>query len=215
MPKKPAKKPATKPATKSVAKKKPAVTKVASRKPAAKAKAPPEAKAAPKAKAPPETKAASKAKAAPKAKAEAARAPAPALAAAPAPAPKMAPRADYGQPVDSFFRKQPPHLRPVTDALRALVEEAAPDATSSIKWGMPFYSIGDGQAGMMCAIGAHKSHVNLILSGPPGTFVDPEGLLAGDGKTGRHLKVSTVDELPSDHVRRWLRVAADRARAGA
>jgi hypothetical protein len=128
------------------------------------------------------------------------------------PAPKMAPRADFGQPVDGFFKKQPPHLRPITDALRALVTEAAPDATSSIKWGMPFYAVGEG---MMCAIGAHKSHVNLILSGPPGTFDDPDGLLAGDGKTGRHLKVTRVDELPRDDVRRWLRIAADRARAGA
>jgi hypothetical protein len=128
------------------------------------------------------------------------------------PAPKMAPRADLGQPVDGFFKKQPPHLRPITDALRTLVAEAAPDATSSIKWGMPFYEVGEG---MMCAIGAHKSHVNLILSGPPGTFEDPDGLLAGDGKTGRHLKVTRVDELPRDDVRRWLRIAADRARAGA
>jgi hypothetical protein len=128
------------------------------------------------------------------------------------PAPKMAPLADLGQPVDGFFKKQPPHLRPITDALRTLVAEAAPDATSSIKWGMPFYEVGEG---MMCAIGAHKSHVNLILSGPPGTFEDPDGLLAGDGKTGRHLKVTRVDELPRDDVRRWLRIAADRARAGA
>jgi hypothetical protein len=123
----------------------------------------------------------------------------------------MAPRADFGQPVDGFYKKQPPHIRPITDALRALVEEAAPDATSSIKWGMPFYGIGDG---MMCAIGAHKSHVNLILSGPPGTFEDPDNRLAGDGKTGRHLKVARLDDLPYDDVRRWLRTAADRARAG-
>jgi hypothetical protein len=151
-----------------------------------------------------------------KAPAPARNAPAPAPASAPTPAPapapkKLAPRADLGQPVDGFFRKQPPHLRPITDALRALVEEAAPDASSSIKWGMPFYEIG---AGMMCAIGAHKSHVNLILSGPPGTFDDPDGRLAGDGKTGRHLKVTRLDELPYDHVRRWLRTAAERARAG-
>jgi hypothetical protein len=46
---------------------------------------------------------------------------------------------------------------------------------------MPFYTL-DG--GMMCAIGAHKAHVNLILSGPPGAFDDPEGRLTGDGKTG-------------------------------
>jgi len=46
---------------------------------------------------------------------------------------KPAPRADLGAPVDGFFARQPPHLRPVLDELRALVAEAAPDAESSIK----------------------------------------------------------------------------------
>lgn len=118
-------------------------------------------------------------------------------------------RADYGAPIDGFFAKQPPHLREILEALRKLVEEAAPDATSSIKWGMPFYSI-DGA--MMCALGAHKSHVNLILAGPPGTFADPGGLLEGEGKTGKHLKLTKVGELPRDRVRGWLRTAAKLAR---
>ena len=124
----------------------------------------------------------------------------------------MGPRADLGAPIDGYFRKQPPPMRAILDQLRALVESTAPDARSSIKWGMPFYMIGDE---MMCALGGHRAHVNLILSGPPGTFADPDGLLAGDGKTGRHLKLTTVDDIPHEHVRGWLRTAAARARAGA
>jgi hypothetical protein len=119
-------------------------------------------------------------------------------------------RADFGAPVDGFFARQPHHLRPILETLRALVLEVAPDATSAIKWGMPFYSLGEN---MMCAFGAHKVHVNLILSGPPGTFDDPDGLLAGDGKTGRHLKITRLDDLPQDAVRGWLRTAAALARA--
>jgi len=129
------------------------------------------------------------------------------------PAPKAAlRRADLGAPIDGFFAKQPPQLRPIVDALRAMVEKTAPDATSSLKWGMPFYAIG---RGMMCAIGAHKAHVNLILSGPPGTFDDPDGLLQGDGKTGRHLKLQTLDDLPRAAVTRWLKAAAQLARKNA
>jgi hypothetical protein len=199
--------------TKKTAAKKPVAKKAAAKKPAAKKAAPAPKKKAAAAPAPKKKATAAPAPAAKAAPAPAAKAaPAPVAKAAPAaPPPKLAPRADFGQPVDGFFKKQPPHIRPITDALRALVEEAAPDATSSIKWGMPFYNIGEG---MMCAIGAHKSHVNLILSGPPGTFEDPDNRLAGDGKTGRHLKVSRVDELPREDVQRWLRTAADRARAG-
>jgi hypothetical protein len=127
----------------------------------------------------------------------------------PAPAMKYGPRKDLGAPIDAFFTKQPPQLRPVVDELRKMVQEAAPDASSAIKWGMPFFSVGDN---MMCAIAAHKSHVNLILSGPPGTYADPKGLLEGGGKTGRHLKVRALDELPRAEVRAWLRTAVAQAR---
>jgi hypothetical protein len=118
-------------------------------------------------------------------------------------------RPDYGQPIEGFFARQPAHLRAILEALRALVEAAAPDATSSIKWGMPFYCVEDR---MFCALGAHRSHVNLILWGPPGAFADPAGRLAGAGRTGRHLKLAALDELPRAAVRGWLRTAAGLAR---
>jgi len=123
--------------------------------------------------------------------------------------PVAARRADLGAPIDGFFAKQPPHLRSILDALRKMVEDAAPEATSTTKWGMPFFLI-DGE--MMCAFGAHQSHVNLILPGPPGTYADPEGRLTGEGKTGRHLKLLRLEELPRNAVRGWLRTAARRVR---
>jgi hypothetical protein len=123
---------------------------------------------------------------------------------------KPPPRADYGAPIDGFFAKQPPHLRAILDALRVLVEKAAPGATASLKWGMPFYTV-DGA--MMCALTAHASHVNLVLSGPPSAFADPAGRLEGDGKTGRHLKLRSVDDLPRAAALAWLRTAAKLARA--
>ena len=122
----------------------------------------------------------------------------------------MAQRADFGAPIDGFFAKQPPKMRPILEALRKIVEEAAPDATASLKWGMPFYSLG---GAMVCGLGGHKSHVNLILSGPPGTFSDPERRLQGDGKTGRRLTLRSLDELPRAAVRGWVRSAMQAAQA--
>jgi hypothetical protein len=124
--------------------------------------------------------------------------------------PRMGPRADLGAPIDGFFARQAPALRPILEELRRLVEEAAPKANSSLKWGMPFYEK-DGE--VVCALAGFKAHVNLILAGPPGTYDDPEGLLEGGGKTGRHLKIRTLDDMPRVAIRRWLRTAATRARA--
>ncbi len=122
---------------------------------------------------------------------------------------RFGPRADFGAPIESFFARQPAQLREILDALKKLVEKAAPDAKASLKWGMPFYTI-DGA--MFCALGGHKSHVNLILAGPPGAFADPEKRLSGGGKTGRHLKLTSIDELPRDAVRGWLGTAAKLAK---
>jgi hypothetical protein len=123
--------------------------------------------------------------------------------------PRPARRMDFGASTEDFFARQLPPLREVLETLRAMIDEAAPDAESSLKWGMPFYTVG---GGMMCALGGHKTHVNLILSGPPEAFPDPDGRLAGDGKTGRHLKLRSLEELPRQAVRGWLRAAAERAR---
>lgn len=126
---------------------------------------------------------------------------------------KVAPRrADYGAPIEQFFQKRTGELRVILDALRAMVEEAAPQASASLKWGMPFYTL-NGET--LCAIAAFKSHVNLILPGGPGTFSDPNGLLEGEGKTGQHLKLRSRKDLPDKLVRTWLKVAAKNARAKA
>jgi len=114
-------------------------------------------------------------------------------------------RADFGAPIDGFFAKQPAHLREILEALRELVEAVVPEASASIKWGMPFYVLG---GKMMCALGAHKAHVNLILSGPAGAFDDPDGLLSGESKLGRHMKLTRLEELPRERVRAWLKRAA-------
>ena len=114
-------------------------------------------------------------------------------------------RADYGAAIDSFFTKQPEPQRSIAIALRRLIEAAAPDATSAIKWGMPQWQIG---GKMFTAIGVHKAHVNLILWGPPNAYKDPKGLLTGEGKMGRHLKLTTLAELPRKEVKAWLETCA-------
>lgn len=119
-------------------------------------------------------------------------------------------RADYGQPVDGFFAKQPSPQREILAELRKAIASAAPGAQASLKWGQPFYSL----AGkMLFALSSHKAHVNLIMVGPPDKFADPEGRLSGEGKGGRHLKAARVEDLPSAAVlRSWLQVAVDAAR---
>ncbi len=74
---------------------------------------------------------------------------------------------------------------------------------------MPFFML-DGK--MMCALTAHKAHVNLMLMGSENAYDDPQGRLEGEGKSGRRLKLTTLEDLPRAAVRKWIRTAADLAR---
>lgn len=118
-------------------------------------------------------------------------------------------RGDLGAPIAGFFAKQPALLRALLEELRDLIEVAVPDAESSIKWGMPFFTI---NGNMMCALGGHKSHINLILSGSPSAYADPDKRLTGEAKSGRHLKLMPGDKVPREAVRGWLATAASLAR---
>jgi hypothetical protein len=117
-------------------------------------------------------------------------------------------REDFGAPIDAFFEKQPPALRAILDELLALIMQAAPDLQSSIKWGNPFFTL---KGTMVCALTAHKAHVNLVLSGPVEAFADPDHRLVGSSATGRHLKLTDVAQIPRDSVLDWVRTAAELA----
>ena len=119
-------------------------------------------------------------------------------------------RADFGAPIAGFIRKQPAHQRAILEELRRLVEATVPGVQSSLKWGMPCFTLA---GNMMCMLTGHKSHVTLVLVGPADGFVDPQGRLEGSSKGGRHLKLTSLDELPRASVRTWLRAAATYARS--
>lgn len=120
---------------------------------------------------------------------------------------KIGPRADFGSPVDGYFAKLAGPLAEIFGTLRATVTRAVPGIAGSLKWGMPVYEL-DGT--MICAMRATARYAQLILSGPPEIFSDPDGLLEGEGKSGRHLKLAPGDTIPVAQIEGWL--AASRAR---
>ena len=92
--------------------------------------------------------------------------------------------------VDEYIDSVEPPLRQVAEELRRIVRQAAPDATESIKWGMPVFE----HNGLLCYIGSMKRHVNLgFYRGAH--LPDPHGLMEGNGKALRHVKVRDVADI--------------------
>jgi hypothetical protein len=119
-----------------------------------------------------------------------------------APAKTMSKRDALGASTDSYFTQQPAEKRALLEKLRALVMKGVPDATASIKWGVPFYQRNGKN---VCSIAAFKEHVGINFFASPSVLVDPGKKLEGGGKSMRMLKVRTAADIDSASILRWLK----------
>jgi hypothetical protein len=111
-------------------------------------------------------------------------------------------RADLNKPVGPWFRKLSPDLKAVADELHRLILAAEPTLRPEMKWGMPCYS----KNGMVCALMGGKAHINLFFHRGK-LLPDPEKRLAGNGKTVRSLRFTSVKDIPSAAVKKFVKQA--------
>jgi hypothetical protein len=106
--------------------------------------------------------------------------------------------------VGAYFAEQPADKRALLEKLRALVAKGVPDATPTIKWGVPVYQRNGRN---LCALAAFKDHVAINFFVAPNVLADPGKKLEG-GKTNRLLKVRSADDIDGGTITRWLKAAA-------
>jgi hypothetical protein len=94
--------------------------------------------------------------------------------------------------MDESLASVAPELQALVRDMDALVRQAVhgpgPGLESSLKWGNITYHPRGLPSRHVCALVAHRKHVNLQVWG--GALIDdPAGLLAGTGKTMRHIRL--------------------------
>ena len=62
----------------------------------------------------------------------------------------------------------------------------------------------------ICYIGVQRNHVNLGFH-HGASLRDPQGILEGDGKQMRHIKIKSMEDLMNPAIRAYLQEAAERA----
>ena len=107
-------------------------------------------------------------------------------------------------PVKTYIAEQAPDKQALLEKLRALIEKTVPDATTAIKWGVPFYLRG-GKS--ICALASFKEHVGVNFFAPPEALADPKKRLEGGGKTSRMYKVRTASDIDAPAITKWLKAA--------
>jgi hypothetical protein len=103
--------------------------------------------------------------------------------------------------VDRLLAEHTPELQAIERALRATIRTAFPDAIEQVDFPDRLIAFGRTMKmrGLLFAIIAHKSHVNLQLA-DGADLSDPDGLIEGTGKRIRHVKVRSVAAASSPAV---------------
>jgi hypothetical protein len=95
-------------------------------------------------------------------------------------------------------------------ALRGMVLEAAPEAIEAIYDAYNAVAIGYSFTGRLkdsfCHIAAYPHHVNLGFN-RGSTLADPEGVLAGTGKSIRHIRIASPGDLAASFLSRYIEAA--------
>lgn len=98
--------------------------------------------------------------------------------------------------VGRFLDDVDPTLRPVVDALRAVVRRTVPDAEETVLWGGLSYHtpwVGGRVKGSICQIVVRKGAVRLdFIHGV--RLADPDGLLEGDRLSKRYVPMRSVED---------------------
>jgi hypothetical protein len=112
----------------------------------------------------------------------------------------------------SYLAAYNPHLSDLTLAMRDVVLEEAPDAVESISRGyalaIGFSFTGKPLKDGFCHIVTYETHVNLGFN-RGALLPDPNGILAGTGKSIRHITIRSQNELEHPAIRRYLQAAIE------
>jgi hypothetical protein len=109
-----------------------------------------------------------------------------------------------------------PHISNLTLALRELVLEEAPEAIESIvksyAVAIGFSFTGKPLKDGFCHVVTYATHVNLGFN-RGAQLADPNRILAGKGKSIRHVTIKNQHDLDNPALRRYIRAAIEQVSA--
>jgi len=113
-------------------------------------------------------------------------------------------RADFGASADAYFQRiSPAPLNAAAGKLRGVIRAAVPEATESLKWGMPMYE----HNGLLCYIRAGSGYLRFGFCREGVELSDPEGKLEIGGEKSSHVKLRSESDVRPELFTRWIQEA--------
>ena len=118
--------------------------------------------------------------------------------------------------VDTFLKGYPPPVREIAVKAREVILSVMPDATEKVYpgWKVIQYGTAADMKSVFAAISPQRERVNLGLANGV-DLPDPDGLLEGDGKAIRHVKLTSPEAAGTPAVRELIRGALQATKTGA
>jgi len=118
--------------------------------------------------------------------------------------------------VDTFLKGYPPPVREIAVKAREVILSVMPTATEKVYpgWKVIQYGTAADMKSVFAAISPQRERVNLGLANGV-DLPDPDGLLEGDGKAIRHVKLTSPEAAGAPAVRELIRGALQATRNGA
>jgi hypothetical protein len=112
--------------------------------------------------------------------------------------------ADGREWIDEYVARKGRELGGVAQALRRLMKNTVPDTKETVNpWKMPTFE----SNGPMCYFSLAKNHITFgFLRGT--SLPDPAKLLDGTGKSLRHVKLRSMDDLGKPALKKLIQAAA-------
>jgi hypothetical protein len=117
--------------------------------------------------------------------------------------------------VDTFLKGYSPQVREIAVKVREAILSVMPDATEKVYpgWKVIQYGAGADMKSVFAAISPLRERVNLGLANGV-DLPDPDGLLEGDGKAIRHVKLTSPEAATAPAVRELIRGALQATKNG-
>lgn len=101
--------------------------------------------------------------------------------------------------VDQYIEQLPETIQELAKELRKLVFELSSSMKEEIKWSKPSYS----HNGLVCYMQTAKTHINFgFYQGAK--LDDRDGLLEGEGKKMRHIRMRKVQEIQAEPLKNLI-----------
>ena len=105
--------------------------------------------------------------------------------------------------VEEYIDALPAELAAIATAARRVIDRELRDASCSIKWAQPVWSVGKEP---VCYLKKASKHVTLgFWKGA--SLRDPSGRLESSGSVMAHAKLRTLGDVDPNLLRDWLRQA--------